>query len=82
LPANAYASLLLCLLLQPCSTSATEEVLTTALAQSKQSLQQLMVWREQIDRQVRARQGRRAVQPVGNPAAGLRCAARREACIA
>ncbi|KAI7840914.1 hypothetical protein COHA_005346 [Chlorella ohadii] len=37
-------------------TSATEEVLTTALAQSKQSLQQLMMWREQIDRQIAAQQ--------------------------
>jgi hypothetical protein len=37
-------------------TSATEEVLTTALAQSKQTLQQLVVWREQIDRQIAAQQ--------------------------
>lgn len=39
------------------STSATEEVLTTALAQSKQTLQQLLVWREQIERQVGAGHG-------------------------
>ena len=42
------------------STSATEEVLTTALGQSKQTLQQLLVWREQIDRQVGAGHGRSA----------------------
>lgn len=36
--------------------SATEEVLTVALQQSKRTLMQLMAWREQIDRQVAAQQ--------------------------
>lgn len=36
--------------------SATEEVLITALQQSKQTLQVMMMWREQIDRQVAAQQ--------------------------
>lgn len=43
----------------PClarSVSATEEVLTVALSQSKQTLMQLMAWREQIERQVAVQQ--------------------------
>lgn len=36
--------------------SATEEVLTTALGQSKATLQQLVAWREQVDRQILAQQ--------------------------
>ncbi|KAL4856984.1 hypothetical protein ACK3TF_002677 [Chlorella vulgaris] len=36
--------------------SATEEVLTVALSQSKQTLMQLMAWREQIERQVAVQQ--------------------------
>lgn len=36
--------------------SASEEVLTAALAQSKQALQQLLVWREQLDRQIASQQ--------------------------
>lgn len=36
--------------------SATEEVLTVALSQSKTTLQQLVAWRDQIDRQVAVQQ--------------------------
>lgn len=35
---------------------ATEEVLTTALGQSKHTLQQMMAWKEQLDRQILAQQ--------------------------
>lgn len=40
----------------PRSTSATEEVLTTALGQTKATLQQLLAWRDQLDRQIAAQQ--------------------------
>ncbi|KAL4419787.1 hypothetical protein ABPG75_006885 [Micractinium tetrahymenae] len=36
--------------------SASEEVLTAALAQSKQQLQQLLVWRDQLERQIASQQ--------------------------
>jgi hypothetical protein len=36
--------------------SATEEVLTVALQQSKQTLAQLMAWRDQLDRQIAVQQ--------------------------
>jgi hypothetical protein len=48
-----------CLLLPPAlprSVSATEEVLTVALQQSKQTLAQLMAWRDQLDRQIAVQQ--------------------------
>ncbi|PSC70061.1 molybdenum cofactor biosynthesis [Micractinium conductrix] len=37
-------------------TSATEDVLAAALGQSKQTLQQLLAWREQVERQIAAQQ--------------------------
>lgn len=53
-----------------CRASASEEVLTAALAQSKQALQQLLVWREQLDRQIASQQKQAGWEGGGGALAG------------